>query len=81
MLKGNFTSSFLFRINQRLDKASNFEGALSLKTVIFKVIFKIPGGDITMFSTKAEKFRGGTGPSGPPSYLGAELMHFKTRHF
>ena len=56
---------------QRLDKGSNSGGALMLKKANFKVIFKIPGGHMTMFSTKAQKFRGGTGPSGPPSYPGA----------
>ena len=38
---------------QRLDKASYSGGALLLKKVNFKVIFKIPGGHIAMFSTKA----------------------------
>ena len=38
---------------QRLDKASNSDGARLLKTVNFKVILKIPGGHITMFSTRA----------------------------
>ena len=36
-----------------LDKAFNSRGALLLKTGNFKVIFKIPGGHIAMFSTRA----------------------------
>ena len=51
---------------QRLDKASISRGAPLLKTGNFKVILKIPGGHIAMFSTRALKFRGCTGPCGPP---------------
>ena len=40
-------------LGQRLDKVSNSRGALLLKTGNFKVILKIPGGHIAMFSARA----------------------------